>query len=223
MPAVSVIIPNYNHTRFIRAAIDSALAQTCQPREVIVVDDGSTDDSRAVVAEYGDRVRYIWQENQGLAGARNTGIRAAQGDLIGLLDADDIWYAHYLERMVALAERHPAAAVFYGAARGIDTEGNPLPQLFGGPVLPAGEIYQTLLRANFIIPSTVTFRRSVIVTAGLFDQELRSCEDWDLWLRLLPEKHVFRRHIRVPHFLSTPSKQPVEEPSGHAPRRKSHD
>jgi glycosyltransferase involved in cell wall biosynthesis len=103
-PRVSVVIPNYNHTRFITGAIQSVLNQTYRSFEVIVVDDGSTDNSREVVASFGSQVRYIWQENQGLAGARNTGIRAARGQLIGLLDADDQWLPDFLEKMVALAD-----------------------------------------------------------------------------------------------------------------------
>jgi glycosyltransferase involved in cell wall biosynthesis len=187
-PGVSVIIPNYNHTRFVTDAIQSVLNQTYRSYEIIVVDDGSTDNSREVVAGFGSQVRYIWQENQGLAGARNTGIRAARGELIGLLDADDQWLPEFLEKMVALADEYPEAVVYYCSAQGMDTDGHDLPQVFGGPAVPPKLIYQLLLRANFLIPSTVVLRRSTVLAAGLFDQALRSCEDWDLWLRLLPER-----------------------------------
>ncbi len=188
LPAVTVIIPNYNHTQYIVAAIESVLAQSFRSFEIVVVDDGSTDNSREVVAGFGEQVRYVYQENQGLAGARNTGLRAARGKLVGLLDADDVWEPEYLRTMVDLAERHPEAAVYYCRAQAMDGAGLPLPQVFGGPVLPTAALYQSLLRANSIIPSTVLLRRAVIAAAGLFDQQLRSCEDWELWLRLLPER-----------------------------------
>lgn len=187
---VSVIIPNYNHTRFVRGAIHSALNQNYPRIEIIIVDDGSTDNSRDVVAEFGNKVRYIWQENQGLAGARNTGIRAARGEFVGLLDADDLWQPNFLDVMLSLADQHPEAVLYYCCAQGMDIKGRDLPQIFGGPPVPSDMLYQSLLRANFLLPSTIMIRRSIALSAGLFDPVLRSCEDWDLWLRLLPE-HTF--------------------------------
>jgi glycosyltransferase involved in cell wall biosynthesis len=190
---ISVIIPDYNQACYLGDAIRSVLNQTYQKYEIIVVDDGSNDDSREVVAGFGDQVRYIRQENRGLGGARNTGIRAAKGDLIGLLDADDQWMPTYLEKMVSLTSQNPEAAVYYCSARGMDAEGQDLPQVFGGPVISPDPIYNTLLRANFLIPSTIMMRRSIVMSAGLFEQDLRSihgCEDWDLWLRIAL-KHDF--------------------------------
>ncbi|MEW5976940.1 MAG: glycosyltransferase family 2 protein [Acidobacteriota bacterium] len=185
---VSVVIPNYNHTRFLRNAIRSVLDQTHHAFEIIVTDDGSTDNCREVVAAFADQVRYIWQDNRGLAEARNTGIRAAEGEWIALLDADDEWRPRFLERMVTLAQES-GASVAYCSAQAVDESGRELPQRFGGAVLRPERIRHTLLRANFIIPSTTLLRRSAIDEVGLFDQSLRSCEDWDLWLRLLP-KHM---------------------------------
>lgn len=187
---VTIVIPNYNQEQFISQAIQSALSQTMPADEIIVIDDGSTDGSSDVIKGFGDRIRYIWQENKGLAGARNTGIRAAQGELIALLDADDEWLPTYLEKMVGLANHNPEASVYYCRAQAIDVEGRPLPQIFGGPPLLPEVLYNTLLRANFIIPSTILMRRSIVIQAGLFDQGLRSCEDWDLWLRLLPTHKI---------------------------------
>ncbi len=189
-PRVSIVIPNYNQARYVSDAINSVLAQTYSSYEILVVDDGSTDDSREVLAGFGVQIRYIWQENQGLAGARNTGIRAAQGEFLALLDADDIWLPDFLRTMVSIADAYPEAAVIYCCAQGMAVGGQDLPQTFGGPVVASAHLYQSILRANWIIPSTVLMRRSVIEAAGLFDQSLRSCEDWDLWLRLLP-KAVF--------------------------------
>lgn len=183
---ISVIIPNYNQTHLISGAIQSALNQTYPVLEVIIVDDGSSDRSQAVVAKFGGQVQYIRQENQGLAGARNTGIRAAKGEWIGFLDADDEWLPNYLEHMLELLEKYPSASVFYCMAQCMDVDGHDLPQVVGGPPIPPDLLYHQLLRANFIIPSTVTCRRKSILDMGCFDANLRSCEDWDLWLRILP-------------------------------------
>jgi glycosyltransferase involved in cell wall biosynthesis len=142
------------------------------------------------VAQFGNQVRYIRQENQGLAGARNTAIRAANADLMALLDADDKWHPAFLGKMVSLAAQYPSATVLYCSAQAMDEDGRELPQVFGGPPISPETMHQTLLRANFLIPSTTLLRRSVIVEVGLFDQNLRGCEDWDLWLRILP-KHTF--------------------------------
>ena len=189
-PLVSIIIPNYNHSRFLGDAIHSALVQTYPNKEIIIVDDGSTDNCREVVDRFGSRVHYIWQNNQGLAGARNTGIRVSNGELIGLLDADDMWKPSYLEEMIGLAQNYPDAAAYYCQTNCIDVNGNLLPQVMGGPPVDPEEIYWVLIRSNFIIPSTVLLRKSIVIEVGLFDQSLRSCEDWDLWLRLLPDRKI---------------------------------
>lgn len=190
-PFVSVIIPAYNQAEFLREAIQSVLSQSYENYEIIVVDDGSTDDTALIASQFADRIRYIHQDNQGLAGARNTGIYTAQGEFIGLLDADDQWRPNYLEEMLKLTASYPDASVYYCEAQGMDVNGLDLPQTFGSSrLLRKYSIYQILLRSNFIIPSTVLMRRISILTAGLFDQNLRSFEDWDLWFRLLPE-HKF--------------------------------
>jgi glycosyltransferase involved in cell wall biosynthesis len=187
---VSIVIPNYNQMHYLRSSIQSVLNQTYKNFEIVIIDDGSTDDSKSVISGFGDRVRCIYQENKGLAGARNTGIHAARGELIGLLDADDEWMPSYLERMVSFANANPEAAVYYCRAQAMDANGDPLPQIFGGPPVPPDQLYHTLLRANFIIPSTILMIKSAITQAGLFDPDLRSLEDWDLWLRLLPTHRI---------------------------------
>lgn len=196
---VSVIIPSYNNAHYLGTAIQSVLGQTYTDYEIIVVDDGSKDATREAAAKFGESVIYIYQENQGLAGARNTGIQAAKGELVSLLDADDEWYSEYLEHMIALSDKNPDAQVFYCTAQCMDTDGHNLPQFVGGPPIDSKILYQVLLRANFIIPSTVTFRRKPIIEAGCFDDNLRSCEDWDLWLRILPTGKIvgaFDRLVR---------------------------
>ena len=188
MKTVSVVIPNYNNAHYVQCAIQSVLSQTFTDYEIIVVDDGSTDHSREVVAAFGDKVRYIYQENKGLGGARNTGILVSNAEFIGLLDADDEWQPTFLEKMMTLAQQQSDAVVYYCAAQGMDSAGKELPQVFGR-MISSGSLYQSLLRANFIIPSTVVFQRVAILEAGMFEEKnraLHGCEDWDLWLRLSP-------------------------------------
>jgi glycosyltransferase involved in cell wall biosynthesis len=182
----SIVIPVFNQKEYVQDAIESALAQSFRDHEIIVVDDGSTDGTKAIIDQFGSRVRYIWQANQGLAGARNTGISAAKGELIALLDADDEWRPTYLEQMMSLISENPDAVVFYCMAQCMDADGHDLPQFVGGPPIEPAALYWKLLRADFLIPSTVSFRRKPIVSVGAFDPSLRLCEDWDLWLRLLP-------------------------------------
>ncbi|MEZ5317449.1 MAG: glycosyltransferase family 2 protein [Vicinamibacterales bacterium] len=190
---LSVVIPNWNQSRYLAGAIDSLLAQTRPPDEILVVDDGSTDGCDRVVAGRGDRVRLLRQDRGGLAAARNAGILAARGAFVGLLDADDRWSPAFVEAWQASRAAHPDATVYYCGAQAIDDDERPLPQRFGGPPVPSDRLRARLLRANFLIPSTIVLRRAAVIEAGLFDTGFRSaqgCEDWDLWLRLLP-RHEF--------------------------------
>ena len=140
LPRVSVVIPAFNQARFLPAAIDSALAQTYRDREIIVVDDGSTDETPDVARRYGDALRYVRQANKGLAGARNTGIERARGEFVALLDSDDVWLPGFLEHMMAVAEAQPRAAVYFGAWRYIDASGNPLPEPPHAHVVPPAKL-----------------------------------------------------------------------------------
>jgi glycosyltransferase involved in cell wall biosynthesis len=184
------VIPAFNQARFLPAAIESAVAQTCRDREIIVVDDGSTDDTPDVARRYGDAVRYVQQANKGLAGARNTGIEHARGEFVALLDSDDVWLPGFLEHMLGVADAQPQAAVYFSAWRYIDSAGNPLPEPPHAHAVPPSDFYRTLLRANFIVPSSVMMRRQAVVAAGLFDETFRRLEDWELWIRLLLQGHT---------------------------------
>jgi glycosyltransferase involved in cell wall biosynthesis len=112
---ISAVIPSYNRAALVGRSIRSALAQTRQPYEIVLVDDGSTDDTRAVVESFGDRVIYLFEENRGVAAARNAGVRAASGDWIAFLDSDDVWLPDYLESMARAIETTSGAASFYFA------------------------------------------------------------------------------------------------------------
>jgi glycosyltransferase involved in cell wall biosynthesis len=139
MPFVSVIINNYNYGRFLRQAIDSALSQTYPDLEVLVVDDGSTDDSRDIIASYGERVRPVLKSNGGQASAFNAGVAASRGGLIALLDSDDVFLPRKVARCVRAAAEHPDAQLIYHRVRTIDTNGSvtgkPYPsRLFRGAI-----------------------------------------------------------------------------------------
>lgn len=180
---ISVVIPTYNHERFLVDAVDSALAQSYPYLEIIVVDDGSTDNTAAVMSGYGNRVRYIRQQNRGLSGARNTGILASQGEYIALLDADDCWHVDYLRNVHATLAADRAIGAVHTGMRFVDAAGQPQAQP-GIATVPDDQMYERLLDGEFFAPSAVLVRRSVLATVGLFDLDLRASEDWEIWLRV---------------------------------------
>lgn len=190
-PTVSIIIPCYNHARFLSRAIDSVLGQTFSDWEVIVVDDGSTDNTHEVATQFADqRVRYVHQENQGLSAARNTGILAAKGEYLAFLDADDEWECRFLERCVTTLDSNPKVAGVYTFNYHIDEEGRRLPRQ-AGEIVPSEELYERLLQGGFFPPCAVLVRTVIVQRLGLFDTGLQGqgAEDWDLWLRM---SHRFR-------------------------------
>jgi glycosyltransferase involved in cell wall biosynthesis len=184
-PIVSVIIPAWNAAAFVGKAIDSALAQSWTGREVIVVNDGSSDATADILASYGTRIRSITQPNGGLSNARNRGIRESHGEFIALLDADDWWLPDKLARQVDLLQRHPELGFCSTRARIVAPDGTET----GDWACPQidGTLLGTLFLRNGAIPgsgSGVMIRRTVLDRVGLFDETLRSLEDIDLWMRL---------------------------------------
>jgi glycosyltransferase involved in cell wall biosynthesis len=187
---VSVVIPTYNYGRFVTEAVDSALAQTYPHREVIVVDDGSTDDTRQVLARYGDRVRYVFQTNQGLSAARNTGIRAAGGEFVALLDSDDVFHPRKLELQVKYLHDHPDIGLL-GTGEFTDQRAS-WPEIeTSGLTAERFTVYDLVGRAHFA-PSSVLIRRSCLDDVGLFDPTLRCVEDRDMWIRFAGRHDVAR-------------------------------
>lgn len=140
---VSVIIPTYNRAYIIGRSIDSVLAQTYRPIELIIVDDGSTDDTAEVVRRYGDEVRYIHQHNAGVAAARNTGFAAARGEFIALLDSDDYWYPWKIELQIAFLQRHPDVGMVWTDMKAVTNDGAPVAEAYLRTFYKAYEHFRT--------------------------------------------------------------------------------
>jgi glycosyltransferase involved in cell wall biosynthesis len=184
-PKVSVVVPAYNAAAFVRRAVDSVLAQTWADRELLVVDDGSRDGTRDVLAGYGDRVRVLAQTNAGPAAARNHGLREARGRYVAFLDADDWWLPSKLERQVALLDTRPDMGFCSTATRVMTDNGAPAGDW------PCAAIDGSLLETLFVRSAAVSgstsgvlARRELVLEAGGFDESLRGFEDPDLWIRL---------------------------------------
>ena len=190
-PIVSVIIPAYNQAHYLVYALGSVLAQTLSAWEAIVVDDGSTDNTRDVVAGFADaRIRYIYQANQGLSGARNTGVGAAHGKFLAFLDSDDELTPEFLKTCVEALQADRALGAVHTATQFIDQSGNVLPHTDVQPL--AGDAFnQKLRQGGFFPPVSVVARTECVREAGLFDVTLTSLEDWDVWLRLV-QRHPMR-------------------------------
>jgi glycosyltransferase involved in cell wall biosynthesis len=178
-------MPAYNVAWCVRRAVDSVLAQTYRERELIVVNDGSTDDTGQVLSSYGEAIRVINQDNRGMSAARNAGIRAARGALIAFIDADDRWLPDKLERQVELLRRRPDIGFCSTSAR-IENPGGEFLNLWQFRH-DGTDVLETLFAENAAIAggcSAVVVRRELLDRVGLFDEHLRGFEDPDLWIRL---------------------------------------
>lgn len=191
---VSVVIPCYNQAHYLGHAIESVLAQTHRHFEIVVVDDGSTDDTAEVAARYAD-VHVVRQCNAGLSTARNAGLAASRGEYVVFLDADDRLMPDALQAGLNSLFLHPEAAYTSGHFRYIRADGSTQKEFAQEPLeCPP---YEGMLRGNYIgMHSTVMFRRSVFEAVGVFDTSLRSCEDYDLYLRIT-RRHAVARHDRL--------------------------
>ncbi|HVG00385.1 MAG TPA: glycosyltransferase family 2 protein [Chloroflexia bacterium] len=184
-PTVSAVITTFNYARFIPAAIESVMSQTLPPDEIIVVDDGSTDDTAEVVARYAGRgVRYVYKENGGGSSARNAGIAAGKCELVAFLDADDRWLPHKLERQVAQMVKYPQVGLVSGGEWQVDARGEH-PYLVARETLEAAWAFKKMLVENFTGNTSLALvRRSVFEKVGTFDEKVPLGHDWDMWLRI---------------------------------------
>jgi glycosyltransferase involved in cell wall biosynthesis len=182
---VSVIIPAYNYGHFLPDAIESVIDQTYRNFELIVVDDGSTDRTEQVCRRYGDVLKYIYQVNGGVSRAQNTGIEASKGEYIAFLGADDAWMPQKLELQVDFLESHKDIGMVFSNGYNCDEElgiTGMIYENFDTSILDAAT--ENLLVNNFIPGTSVMVRRRCLDSGGLFDEAIRGCEDWHLWIRI---------------------------------------
>jgi glycosyltransferase involved in cell wall biosynthesis len=189
MPMIDVIIPAYNAAKYLPIAIESVVAQTFEDWRILLVDDGSTDNTSEVVAPFieqlGSKLKYIKQPNGGLPAARNAAIRNSSAEFLALLDADDVWLPNRLMESLKCFEGRPQVGLAYGFNSRIDEEGviidtfTPKQKHAEGRIAP----YIYMRRVQLPCP-TITFRRRCVDDVGMFDETLRATEDRDLWLRI---------------------------------------
>ncbi len=194
MSKVSVIIPAYNRAQALKKAIDSVLSQTYEDFELLVVDDGSTDNTRKIVENCKKQVRYIFQQNQGVSSARNLGIYSTSGEYVAFLDSDDLWLPEKLEQQVAVMSQQPDLHLCHTEEiwirRGVRVNPKKKHKKY------SGHIFLYCLPLCVISPSSVMIRRELFHKVGYFDENLPACEDYDLWLRITKDYPV--------HFIETP-------------------
>ena len=179
-PLVTVVIPTYNRAKVILRALETAFAQTYRNLEIIVVDDGSTDDTAAVLAPYWERIHYIHQSNQGASSARNRGIQEAQGEYIAFLDSDDEWLPAKLERQIELLEAQPDLS--FVACLSTNEK-----RTYAGYDDHASQFMRFIIQPFTQNMTRYVVRRDSLLKYGVFDTSIQGPEDWELWLRLLQQ------------------------------------
>ena len=193
MPRVSVIIPTFNCASYVGKAVNSVLAQTYRDYEVIVIDDGSSDNTADVLGGYGDKIRYVYQTNRGVSAARNHGLGLATGEFIAYLDADDMWYEQKLDRQTAFLDAHADCGFVHSEVSVIDEHDQIIHMQFNADTrrpVPQGDCRYDLLQRSHIQTLTVLERRSCIDKIGGFDERLPVAQDYMHWIRIVLEGWV---------------------------------
>jgi glycosyltransferase involved in cell wall biosynthesis len=199
-PLVSIVIPVFNCGSVLAETLESARAQTFRDFEVIIVDDGSTDDSAAIArrfCEMDPRFSLVQQANAGVSAARNVAIQRARGEWLAFLDGDDIWFPEKLAAQMKLSREDPRANLLFTNYLRWDGSRDIRMAYVPEEPLPEGDVLQRLIFAFLYIPSAVVVRRQTLLEAGLFDPELKLSEDWDMWLRIA-ERGIWARGTREP-------------------------
>jgi len=185
---VSIIIPTYNRSELLKRALESVYRQTVSDYEIIVIDDGSTDDTAEMIQTIFPKVQYIQQENGGVSSARNKGLACAKGQWLAFLDSDDEWLPHKLEKQLNLLKNHPDGKVCHTEEiwirHGVRVNQMKKHKKTGGWIFPQ------CLPLCAISPSSVIIHQSVFEDIGNFDTQLPACEDYDLWLRMTAKYSV---------------------------------
>jgi cellulose synthase/poly-beta-1,6-N-acetylglucosamine synthase-like glycosyltransferase len=199
---LSVVIPTYNRASFLPGCIESLRSSGIDGLEIVIVDDGSTDNTGAVVEGLQPGLTYVYQQNKMLGGARNTGIRTARGQYVSYLDSDDYWLPGVPVRILDMLDRHPEiGAIFADAQMGNPTQGYtswfaaagrtefeqlPCTELEPGLKEPAVEpFYRLMLRRNAVFTGAIVLRREAVLSHGMFDETVWWAEDWEVWLRMM--------------------------------------
>ncbi len=201
MPNVSVIIPTYKRAHLVSQAIESVLTQTYTDYEIIVVNDGSPDNTKQVLASFGDQITAIHQENLGVAAARNAGIMAASGRYIAFVDDDDVWLPNKLEKQIACLESNPKIGLVYSDMFCFNDQGF-LPDTWAKAysILPFEPDWSLFVRNCIPTPSVVVVRRECLEAVGGFDETLMCSEDYDLWLRISEKFFVYFLNLPLTNY-----------------------
>lgn len=187
---VSFVVPTRNQARFIRQCLDSCLAQRCADREVMVVDGRSTDGTQQILADYGDRIRWLSEEDSGQSEALNKGVRRVSGDLIAWLNSDDFYPADdVLPEVTAAFDRDPRLDIVYGDGLLVDVAGAPIRRQQSGPLAGGRAL---LIRHWRLMQPAVFFRRALFLEVGGAREDLHWAMDYDLWLRMFPRARAVR-------------------------------
>ena len=188
-PLISVIIPTFNRALLLREAVDSVLHQTCRDFELIIIDDGSLDDTREVLKTHAGPLIYRYQDHQGVSAARNRGLQMARGRFIAFLDSDDLWLPDKLADQFDFFEQNPEALICQTEEVWIRN---------GKRVNPckkhrkySGDVFAPSLGLCLISPSAVMIRKDLFAAVGCFDETFPACEDYDLWLRVASRWPVY--------------------------------
>jgi Glycosyl transferase family 2 len=207
-PRVSVIIPCYNTAALIKNCLDSVFSQTFSAYEVVIVNDGSPDTAQLhqALQPYREKIVYLEQQNKGAAGARNTAIARARGEFLAFLDSDDSWLPDHLAWQIELLDGDPALGLVYSDALLIRDSGHPKTFMEKCPSKGPATFEALVIESCQIPISTVVARKDAIVTAGGFDETLRRCDDYDIWLRAAfsGTKIAYRRSPQARLFLGRP-------------------
>ena len=210
MPKVDIIIPAYNAAKYLPAAIESVVAQTFEDWRILLIDDGSTDNTAEIVAPYierlGTKLKYIRQANGGVSAARNAALRNSSAEFLAMLDADDIWLPCRLDESIKCFEGRPQVGLSYGSVAFVDQTGVVLKTFDARQRHAEGNIAPYIYMRDVQLPSpTVTFRRSCVDEVGVFDESMRVTEDRDLWLRIALKFEVGFVPTVIAHYRTSPN------------------
>jgi len=195
MPKVSVIVPTYNRAKFIERALDSVLNQTFLDFEIIVIDDGSIDNTKEVLYQYNDKIKYIYQNNSGISAARNRGINESLGEYIAFLDSDDFWAPEKLNEQVKVLDSNKKVGIVYVRMPIVNAKGE---QLGMKPAGVSGKNFHELLHLWGDLPtSSVMTRKECFLKAGMFDVSLTMSEDTEMWIRIAKFYDLFEIEGKV--------------------------